>query len=128
MTEIDKLELVKIAKVDYDKRSAGDFIDLALKQMIQFWRIEGDMSGLLITQIMMNKRGRTLFLVGHTCKGAVKNPEGFFKALLLLGKTAKCKFFSALSSRPGVMKLAKRIDLPAVATVFLKEIEYAPKE
>lgn len=126
MTEIDKLELVKIAEVDYDKRSAADFVELGLRSLIQFWRIEGDMSGLLLTQIMVNKRGRTLFVVGHTCKGVVKNPEGFLEALLLLAKSAKCKFFSALSTRPAIIKLAKKVNLPAVATIFLKEIEDAP--
>lgn len=122
MTEIDKLELVKLVSADYDKRNGADLIDAALKGLVQFFRIEGDMKGLIATQTLVTKQGRTLLLIGISTKGLKNNPEGFFSSLIELAKSAQCKWLSTTTKRPGVLRLAKRVNFPLAAYVLLKEI------
>lgn len=125
LTESEKLDLVKLAKWDYDHRSAAEIVLSGLEGRITFWRIEGEMRGLLLTRLLETKRGRTLYIEGQMAKGGVGDPGAVRDALFQMAQRAGCKWISGLVSRPGMLKILEEIDFPVVAQIFLREVPNA---
>lgn len=126
LTPEERILLVKIIPFDYDGRTAVDVIRAALANQLQFWRIQGEMTGLLITRLAKDKGGKTLWIEGIGGEGLVENLDKVIYALILLASRAACSSLSGLVERSGMQKMIEKGNLPVVAQIFRKEISDAP--
>jgi hypothetical protein len=130
LDERDKLDLIKFSKADYNKRSAADFIEATIKELFQLWRLsEGEDRGILITKVIATARGgRTLYIEGMAGVGFVKRPKELAELLFNLAKQGGCNSVTGWVQRPGMERMLREMELPIVASVFMKEVPNAPQE
>jgi len=124
LNEGDKLDLIKFSSWDYNKRSASEIVESAIKGLFQIWRVsEGDERGLLITKIIGTARGgRTLYVEGMAGTGFVKKPKELVELLFKLARAGQCQSVTGWVQRPGMIKWLEEAELPLVASVFMKEV------
>lgn len=124
LNEEDKLALIKFCQWDYNKRSASDIVESALKELFQLWRVsEGNTRGILITKVLGTARGgRTLYVEGIAGAGFVKRPKELVERLFELAREGQCKSITGWVQRPGMVKMMEEAELPLVASVFMKEV------
>jgi len=126
LDEADKLDLIKFSKWDYNKRSAADIVDNALREYYQLWRItEGEKRALLITKVIATARGgRTLYVEGLAGMNAgfADRPKECRELLFELARSGGCQSITGWVQRPGMVKWLEEAELPLVASVFMREV------
>jgi hypothetical protein len=124
LSEEDKLDLIKFSHWDYNKRSASEIVESAIKELFQIWRVsEGEERGLLITKVIGTARGgRTLYVEGMAGTGFVKKPKEMVELLFGLAREGGCQSVTGWVQRPGMIKWLEEAELPLVASVFMKEV------
>lgn len=126
MNEEDKLNLIKFCKSDYNGRSPSDFVEAMLQELFQMWRLsEGEDRGILITKVLATARGtRTLYVEGMAGVGFVKRPKELAELLFSLARKGQCQSLTGWVQRPGMEKMLGEMELPIVASVFMKEVPH----
>jgi hypothetical protein len=124
LEEQDKLDLIKFSSWDYNKRSAAEIVEDAIREVFQIWRVsEGEERGLLITKVIGTKRGgKTLYVEGMAGTGFVKKPKEMVELLFNLARSGGCQSVTGWVQRPGMIKWLEEAELPLVASVFMKEV------
>jgi hypothetical protein len=131
LDDLDKLDLIKFAKYDYNKRSAAEMVENALREIFQIWRVsEGEHRALLITKVIGTARGgKTLYVEGlvgmHA--GFTSRPKELVELLFELARTGGCSSVTGWVQRPGMIKWLEEAGLPLVASVFMKEVPNVPQ-
>jgi len=126
LDESDKLDLIRFAKYDYNKRSAAEMVENALKEIFQIWRVsEGEHRALLITKVIATARGsKTLYVEGLAGMNAgfASRPKECRELLFELARSGGCTSVTGWVQRPGMIKWLEEAGLPLVASVFMKEV------
>jgi hypothetical protein len=121
LTAEDVRLLVKLTRFWYGGQDAARLLAAADEGKMMFWRVEGDVQGLLLTEIKTWKSGRILWVQGFAGKGFAKHIQEVLKELDLLARAFCCKSFCWTSERPGMLRLAQSLGFAPRCYTFEKE-------
>lgn len=103
----------------YDLKSTME--DL-MAGMLQFWRLEGEAEGILLTRIMEHPWIRELEVVTMAGKGVVKNLHLIYQALKSEGRNLGCKVIGGDVSDRRLLRKYTRLGAKPIAVKMVMEI------